>query len=351
MSFLLLAISCKKDQNPTQRTGDGQVRIYKVERNSDTYKGAPFFNDNSGAVLYEYDNTGRLKIIKVYTDHSYQQASQILEYTVNHLGGIGNSCIELIRKELSQYDPLESFFVEELRIAFSNSKFDSSFYKTKIKQFNGLYGYSYENMFSTKYSDPPVSESCNESFAEFDKSDPESHGKYIRSNCFRTDASGKLTSIYKSGVMYRFATSEFLDADKYSLVETFEYYNGDITVPKGLIKFVNSAIFGIYNFGMEESSNLFSIVTVGSPPQNIYNHTAFQDWIFSFGLPQALGNDSNLLIKSKRIQGEKNIGFEGFEDTYIFKDIDSTANYPYTHDPIAKTLEIAGLKIWYEVVE
>lgn len=341
-------ISCNKEPLSEQKTGEEQVRILRVERNYGTFKGAPFFNDNSGAVLYEYDNNGRLKTIKVYTDHSYLQESQILEYEVIHQAGIGNSSIEFTLKKIPDYVD-KGFFIEKLSISLTNAKFDSSFFITKNYYEGFLFPFSSETNFLTKYSDPPLSESCTESFAEYDKSDPETHGKYLRSICFLTDASGSITSIYRYGKSYKFATNEFIDYDKYNLEESFKYYNEDISIPKGLIKYVNGSIYGISMFGMEETSNLFTIATLNSPSENIYNHTAFQDWIFSFGLPHVFGYSGNQLIKSKHIRGEKNTGFVG--DLFIFKNIDSTATFPYTHDPVSKTLEIAGLKIWYEVVE
>jgi hypothetical protein len=344
-------ISCNKEPLSEQKTGEEQVRILRVERNSGTYKGAPFFNDNSGAVLYEYDNTGRLKTIKVYTDHSYQQANQILEYDVIHQAGIGNSTIEFIRRSIQGIDPITGFFIEELRIALKNSTFESSFYTTKTYFNNVIYTFTSNTLFSTKYTDPRLNESCSESNAQYGESNPETHRKLLRSSCFQTGTSGRITSIFKTGNTYRFATNELLDEDRYYLEEIYEYYNDDFLIPKGLIKHINGAIFGAYYFGMEESYNLFTINSVTSPPENSNNNTAFQDWIFLFGLPQTLDGNRHQLIKSKRIQGEKNVGFEGFENTYIFNNMDSTATFPYTHDPIAKTLEIAGLKIWYEVVE
>jgi hypothetical protein len=351
--FLFLYIgfaSCNKEPLSEQKTGEEQVRILRVERYSGTYKGAPFFNDNSGAVLYEYDNVGKLKNIKVYADHSYRQESQILEYDVIHQAGSGNSSMEFRLKKRPDFVD-KGFFIEELRISFKNSRFVSSFYTTKNYFDNIIYTFTSKTSFSTKYSDPQLSESCSESNAEYGESDPETHRKLLRSSCFQTDTSGRITSIFKIGKTFMFATNELLEEDRYNLEETFEYYNDDFSIPKGLIKHINGAIFGSYYFGMEESYNLFTINSATSPPQNSNNNNAFQDWIFSFGLPQALNGYSNHLIKSKHIQGEKNVGFEGFEDTYIFKNIDSTATFPYTHDPVAKTLEIAGLKIWYEVVD
>lgn len=349
--FLFLYIgfvSCNKEPLSEQKTGKEQVRILRVERNSGTYKGAPFFNDNSGAVLYEYDNDGKLKTIKVYTDHSYQEESQILEYDVIHQAGIGNSRMEFTLKKKPDYVD-KGFFIEKLSISFVNTRFESSFFTTKNYYDNIIYISSSKTDFITKYSDPPLSESCTESFAEYDKSDPETHSKLFRSSCFQTDASGKISSIFRKGSTYKFLTSAFIDQNKYDYEEYFEYYNEDITIPKGLIKYLNGAVLGLYNFGMEESFNLFTINDILSPSESIFDHTAFQDWIFSFGLPQSLDDNNSLLIKSKRIKGEKNTGFVG--DTFIFKNIDSTATFPYTHDPVAKTLEIAGLKIWYEVVE
>ena len=77
----------------------------------------------------------------------------------------------------------------------------------------------------------------------------------------------------------------------------------------------------------------------------------FSDWLVSFGLPkyQIIPAQNVGLISSKRTIGKR---FADFVDgNLVYKDIDSTVTYPYVFDPVAKTLEIAGLKIWYEVVD
>ena len=74
------------------------------------------------------------------------------------------------------------------------------------------------------------------------------------------------------------------------------------------------------------------------------------DWIWSFAHPSFnVLPEQDQIISSKRMVGKKMVDIVDGEPVY--QAVDSTATFPYTHDPVAKTLEIAGLKIWYEVLE
>jgi hypothetical protein len=78
--------------------------------------------------------------------------------------------------------------------------------------------------------------------------------------------------------------------------------------------------------------------------------TILADWMWSFAHPSFnVLPDQDKIISSKRITGRKIVDI--IDDQPVYQDIDSTATFPYVFDPVAKTLEIAGLKIWYEVVE
>ena len=74
------------------------------------------------------------------------------------------------------------------------------------------------------------------------------------------------------------------------------------------------------------------------------------DWLWSFAHPSFnVLPEQDKLIASKRITGRKIVDI--IDDQPVYQDVDSIATFPYVFDPVAKTLEIAGLKIWYEVVE
>lgn len=121
-------------------------------------------------------------------------------------------------------------------------------------------------------------------------------------------------------------------------------YSSAIEVPDDLKRKVNQAVIGFNASGLEEY-----YFKSGDP--KIYDSELFSDWLVSFGLPkyQIIPAQNVGLISSKRTIGKR---FADFVDgNLVYKDIDTTVAYPYVFDPVAKTLEIAGLKIWYEVVE
>jgi hypothetical protein len=145
---------------------------------------------------------------------------------------------------------------------------------------------------------------------------------------------------------------------------TYEDYNDNL--PRELVRRVNQALLGIAKGPMEDyifnwqldilknNNNIF----FNNYPYPSYVVSALQfnpkyilaDWIWSFAHPSFnVLPEQDQIISSKRIVGKKMVDIVDGEPVY--QAVDSTATFPYTHDPIAKTLEIAGLKIWYEVVE
>jgi hypothetical protein len=146
----------------------------------------------------------------------------------------------------------------------------------------------------------------------------------------------------------------------------YENYNGNL--PEELVRRVNQALMGIAKGPMEDyifnwqldilkndnndffknwpdvEQNYFSEILSSNPKY------VLADWIWSFAHPSFnVLPKQDKIITSKRMVGKKMVDIINGEPVY--QDIDSTVTFPYTHDPVAKTLEIAGLKIWYEVVD
>jgi hypothetical protein len=146
----------------------------------------------------------------------------------------------------------------------------------------------------------------------------------------------------------------------YELHEVYELVPASPDLPPSLVRMVNNALISFVPLGLETSPNsvtreIGGFLFTGVFPAP-FNQPIFQDWIFKLGMPDMdlLKNDGNYIIGSKRITGRKMVGVNGTWPEVLvptYQDIDSTATFPYTHDPVAKTLEIAGLKIWYEVVD
>lgn len=157
----------------------------------------------------------------------------------------------------------------------------------------------------------------------------------------------------------------------FSIKATYQVAQG---VPDGLVRIVNQNVLGLSRIGFEDYQEHAQydflvgsrLISEGEQEAHAtavvkYRYT-FADWIVSFGLNDAfvIPSQGNHLIASKHITGKKLVDGEyeydadDFTDRLInpiYSSVDSTANYPYTHNATNKTLEIAGLKIWYELVE
>jgi hypothetical protein len=148
------------------------------------------------------------------------------------------------------------------------------------------------------------------------------------------------------------------------LAITATYAQENTGVPQELVRRINNALLGLskgpledYEIFQWQSDFLFSGNTffkdselVGNPFLNYEYGSSLADWMWTFA--HADFNTisvQNQIISSKHMVGKKMVDIVNGEPVY--QAVDSTTAFPYTHDPIARTLEIAGLKIWYEVVE
>ncbi|MCO5249386.1 MAG: hypothetical protein M9887_10635 [Chitinophagales bacterium] len=129
-------------------------------------------------------------------------------------------------------------------------------------------------------------------------------------------------------------------------------------IPRGLIAFVNQALSGLSNLGMEDyffhwlydidQNTNISFVPVGDVMKNNYN---LADWIVSFGLPQinTLNTNENQIIRSKAIKGKV---FTDIDNGNVkYKQVDNTTYYNYKIDRKKRILDIANLVIYYEIIE
>lgn len=188
------------------------------------------------------------------------------------------------------------------------------------------------------------------------------------------------TENYENGLLKTYSLENYIQAyDPLSvqiLGQEFKIqvaYQSCKDVPDGLIRLVNQAVLGLNYTGFEDYAHqVIYDLTIGSVLAGIGEeahatmiekyHYTFADWIISFGLNNAyaIPNQGNQLIASKYIKGRKLIDgeYEYDPDNYtdrlinaVYSDVDSTAYYPYTHHVESKILEIAGLKIYYELVD
>ncbi|MCO5234505.1 MAG: hypothetical protein M9888_12330 [Chitinophagales bacterium] len=124
----------------------------------------------------------------------------------------------------------------------------------------------------------------------------------------------------------------------------FEYVRAE-DIPSQLKRLVNEELLYLNRYGVINFEE-YKIAGI-----NIWHPLSVSgegNWLVSFGLPQYhILEDKSSYIVSKRntiIYKYNEVGEKEYERTIV-------EDFPYKHDAEAKTLEIAGLKIWYEYVE
>lgn len=133
-------------------------------------------------------------------------------------------------------------------------------------------------------------------------------------------------------------------------------------IPDGLIRKVNQAILGLHHLGFEDYFFhwIYDIseehhLTLMERLNEIKAHPAytFADWIIGFGLQQhnMLPEQNNQLIASKEISGKVFTDIDPSTIAAIYHSVDTTISFPYLHDKSSRTLEIYGLKIYYQILE
>ncbi len=163
----------------------------------------------------------------------------------------------------------------------------------------------------------------------------------------------KVESFYKKDLPKKIKTrpnlnwkSSNFDYSKLSFEFEFTYTPAE-DIPLKLKRMVNEELLHLNKYGV---TNPDAIRIGTEDPVNLYLSSPFGEgnWLVSFALwdKYILSEMSSHLV-SKRVTKHyinDDTGTPVFQKTTV-------EDFPYTHDPVAKTLEIAGLKIWYEVIE
>jgi hypothetical protein len=122
----------------------------------------------------------------------------------------------------------------------------------------------------------------------------------------------------------------------------------DESIPKELVSLINQSILRLFPSGFEE--NL--VHHYNSDHGSISDNTSFADWIFLFGKPNLslLELNQQSIVSSVSTTGRRLQIYRPTEseDPPIYETINETKTFPYTHDPINKTLTINGIKIYYQ---
>jgi hypothetical protein len=163
-----------------------------------------------------------------------------------------------------------------------------------------------------------------------------------------------------------FTIKDLVDEGKFYNVQ-LNYTEVPQNFPKELISKVNQLLSGIIRGPLEDyvynwqvdflypGNNFLKKHVDGDYKEYVQrlqssDKSILADWMWSFAHPSFnVLPEQDKLIASKRINGRKIVDI--IDDQPVYQNIDSTATFPYVFDPVAKTLEIAGLKIWYEVLD
>lgn len=122
----------------------------------------------------------------------------------------------------------------------------------------------------------------------------------------------------------------------------FEYTKGE-DIPQKLKRLINEELLFLNRYGITNRDVMYL-------RNKYFNESEWGEgnWLVSFGLPQYyILEERSSHIVSKRTTKHYKIN-EGGELEHIKTTVE---DFPYVHDAQARTLEIAGLKIWYEFVE
>ncbi|HUH74502.1 MAG TPA: hypothetical protein VLZ75_08845 [Chitinophagales bacterium] len=354
LSVSLILFSCKKEsaeiieQNEITWNDTQKVRILKVEQ-TESPNSFPFDIDDLMTVRYEYSE-GLLTEIIVHRS-GVEYVYPVLKNSVD------NRSIDVSKDTKKGFPNLPVFkgieiFAEDKKILKSKNNYEISFFPPLPAQS------IYRNI-SYMYEDNGLFKSAESVFGPIDEIS-------IFNIKFEAEE-------YELGLLERYTLKKhqpiYPNTPMGQELNVKISYQASSDSPDGLIRLVNQAILGLPDIGFEDylfhgaydflpNSGLLQWDQEGVYAELIakYRYT-FADWMVSFGLNDAfvIPNQGNHFIASKHITGRKMVDGELDDDgniiNPIYANVDSTANYPYTHNATNKTLEIAGLKIYYELVD
>lgn len=318
--IIIFTSSCKKEDiihTPTSTWEDSQkVRISKVVILDEMYN---FIYDT---IEYNYNTSGKLDNIVSKTQYIYEKQTHPISYSEHTsilYNLIGCSGFYLVRH-------------------YSNYNFKNN----RIQNIEDLYNFN--PIFCTKQDYNLVNK--NSTFYYENNgylSKVASNFSSENSEVFFGSKAGTDINIqaYNGNEVKKIQVINYFLGEEMENYLVEPNYENNTDIPDGLRRMVNQALLGLNSIGFEEFSNVPDHL-------NFYN---FLDWWVSFGFPemQVIPSQNAGLVTSKQLKGKI------FQDIvmgeYQFIDVDSTIHYPYIHDATAKTLEIAGLKIWYELVK
>lgn len=330
--MLFLMSACKKDviEKPDIPKEDRDIRVLKVQYlghdfDPNTILGGQLPLMYTKECAYHYDTDGRLSriendgILRVQAEYSHEQIK--------------------VMNEVEQ-DSRQAFYWDNSIISYQKNKIENILTVTPFWEFpNVPSGSSTDKVSISRTSDGRLKSVMLESSSDAP----------VPSSVLYLGLATEILSYNDNGLPDKLETPLFYwaDPDYYTADFTFQYNKAD-DVPMKLKRLVNEELlfsnrYGIANFDLFfiDSTRNFSQLGEGN-------------WLVSFGLPQYyILEDKSTHLVSKRTttfyKGGVNENFDPDGSKVYLKTIEQ--DFPFIHDKNAKTLEIAGLKIWYEFVE
>lgn len=343
MVFLTVGLGCKKDvqQNitinpPKVYNENADIRVLKVE-----YEGATgMFDEGKGVFWYHYDELGRLN--KVQTEFIWHDGSTLHRDTVDRMTLLYNEGkINLFNhpRHLStdgtwNWTEFETNGNKVMSIKVLNAVQGPMSYK--IEGIIDFLREEQQGRLSSVFMKPteenqastyqPVTSIINE---------------YNDLNLPKTSV-----SIDRDKDTLHFAPFLGLTYDELfpGLRFNFEYREAK-GIPNKLKRLINEELTHLNRYGVTNFDE-YKIADINIRHPLCENGEG--NWLVSFGFPQyyILESKSTHMLSKRTTQIYKTNEFGEWE--YVKTTIE---DFPYIHDADAKTLEIAGLKIWYEYVE
>jgi hypothetical protein len=350
ISWLLIVlsvwmISCQKDDDnkvmPTEIGWEAsqKVRINRVEM---IPKVGQFFwslpvDDSIITVEYKYDGLNSLKKINLYRSVYNPETNREFVISNNNLDReiiSNNKNICLLTGYPAGYDLSSNELIYDgKRIEKIQGEFNFCTFGNPSADF-------LSRTADFKYKDNGLLEKINSNIRFTDKKNSRI-GYEVNDIIY--DISNKIVKFKKNNYFS-------LESDNNNKAESLAFsvdYVPASDIPDDLKRRVNQSLMDFNAFGLNEHffnlANQSGFLTLDNYPYR------FSDWIVVFGNEryQSIPANGIRLISSFKVVGIR----ESPEDNNVQIEIDTTFTFPYTHDPVAKTLEIAGLKIWYEVVD
>lgn len=334
----LLLYSCDKESDNIATPDTDAFRILKVEVLEPYYPYFPFYN-NLALVEYNYGNDERLKGIDIWCNKSKLPCNNDFPFS-NSMNGLffdvtRNKDVVNISVKDDPYRYFLGFYMglNNMNIILNNGNINTI-------------SISYDHKFPTNIL---ASDYYRQSI-EFVKEDNRGL-KDVNSNTYFTSISDDSSSGPRR--VFSIISRQDNRVTQASVKEFYEEldltykYQKDSSVPTMLISLVNAAIINAVPLGFQD--NLIHWYNTDFKPT--VKNTSFANWIFLFGIPELglIQGEQDAIVSEVRTTGKKLVSYDPLiPGSEVYETINETKTFPYVHDPVNKTLEINGIRIYYQ---